>query len=534
MALVGILQTLPASVLAPLAASYADRWRREWVLFGASASSAATLVGAWLLLGGSVPVGYVYTLVVVASIARAVFRPLYSALLPSMCFSPYELTSANAVRGILEGLAAVLGPALAWVAAHAGGIGAAFFASAVMSAASAVLIIGVDRGTAPAVRRAPGAVFHLVEGLRAPLTNRDLTLLTGLAACQTFTRGALNVFMVVIAIKMLGLGTSGVAWLMTALGGGGLVGAVVTSAVVRRQLAAWFALGLAMLGVPLVVLGLVPGRVAAFVLVGLVGFGSSFVDAGAFTLIARVAAPQVLVRVFAVFEGVISLAVSIGAVATPVLIAVVGLRQSLTVIGAVCPVVVVLTWFRLRLLDRGIASMNSEIDLLRRVPILRPLPLPSLERLARVLDHDHVAAGTEVFHQDDVGDRFYVIERGRAEVSGDGRAITELQRGSGFGEIALLRRIPRTATVTAVTDLDLASVTGDDFVAAVSGNTIAAMDASAHVDLQLARFSPALPGEARGLAGPLVPAPQRLAPDAAPPSATGDAGTGMLEDRHGG
>ncbi len=489
--LVGILQTLPASVLAPLAGSFVDRWHREWALFGACACSAATLIGAWLLLRGSAPVGYVYTLVVVASVARAVYRPLYSALLPSMCFSPYELTSANAVRGILEGLAAVLGPALAWVAANADGISAAFLASAVMSTASAFLIVGVDRGTAPRVRHAPNAMFHFVEGLREPLTNRDLTLLTGLAACQSFTRGALSVFMVVISIKMLGLGTSGVAWLMTALGGGGLVGAVVTSAVVRRQLASWFALGLALMGLPLVVLGLLPGRVTAFVLVALVGLGSSFVDAGAFTLIARVSASDVLVRVFAVFEGVISLAVSIGAVVTPIVIAAVGLRHSLMVIGALCPVVVALSWLRLRLLESGIASINTKIDLLRGVPILRPLPLPSLERLARVLDHDHVPAGREVFHQGDIGDRFYVIEQGRAEVSGDSRAIIELQRGSGFGEIALLRQIPRTATVKAVSDLDLASVTGNDFVAVVSGNAIAAMDASAHVDRQLERFSPA-------------------------------------------
>lgn len=493
----GILQTLPASVLAPLVVTLADRWRRQWVLFGASATSAATLVAAALLLGDSVAVGYVYALVVVASVARAVFRPMYSSVLPSMCFSPYELTSANAARGVLEGLAAVLGPAIAALASDVDGISAAFLAAAAMSAVSAVLVVGVDKDTATGTR-GPGAMFQLLEGPRAPLTNRDLTLLTGLATCQTFTRGALSVFMVAIAIKTLGLGNAGVAWLMTALGAGALVGALVTSVVVRRQLAAWFAFGLEVIGLPLVLLGLVPGGVAAFALISLVGFGNSFVDAGAFTLVARIAGAQLLVRVFAVFEGVISLAVSIGAIVTPVVLAAIGLRQALIAVGALCPVAVAATWFQLRRMDRGIASLDAEIHLLRRVPILRPLPLPSVERLARVVDHEHVRAGRDVFSQGDAGDRFSVIERGEAEVVGDGRVIARLSPGNGFGEIALLRRSPRTATVRASTDLDLASVTGEDFVATITGNVVAAVDASTHVDHQLERFAPGPGGPGEG------------------------------------
>jgi hypothetical protein len=226
--------------------------------------------------------------------------------------------------------------------------------------------------------------------------------------------------------------------------------------------------------------------------VALVGVGNSFVDAGAFTLIARIAAARVLVQVFAVFEGVNSLAVSIGAVVTPVVLASLGLRHALIVIGALCPAVVAIGWLQLRRMDRGLTSPNSEIDLLRHLPILRPLPLPSVERLARVLDHQHVNAGAEVFHQGDVGDQYYVIERGEAEVVGDGRVVNHLERGSGFGEIALLRQVPRTATIRAVTDLDLASVAGTDFVTTISGNPIASIDAADHVDQQLGRFSPAL------------------------------------------
>jgi len=505
-ALIGILQTLPAAVFTPVAGALADRWRRDSVLFVTSACSAVALFGAAFLLRPGVPVAYVYVLAVAASVARAVFRPVISALLPSLCHSPYELTSSNAVRGIFDGLAVVVGPALAALGAR-GGIGGGFVASAAMVGASAILVRGVGRAAWHPGLQAAGSLRAFAEGIRAPLVSRDLALLTGLAGCETFTRGALSVFMVVIAFKMLGLGTGGVAWLMTALGVGGFVGAMATAAFVRHRIAAWSAFGLVMWGLPIVLIGLVPGRATAFGLVALVGFANAFADTGVLTLVARVAPPQTMVRVFALFEGGISLAVALGALLAPVALDGIGLRSSLVVIGVIAPLSAALSWFRLRRLDAGIASMNTEIDLLRRVEILAPLPLPSIERLARSLRHEHVPAGTAVFEQGDIGDRFYVIEHGEAEVVGDGQVLTKLGAGEGFGEIALLKKVPRTAAVRALSDLDLASITGADFVPAVTGHSTTAEGVSSHVDHMLERFTPG-PG-ARGGPGE-APAPATM------------------------
>ena len=109
-----------------------------------------------------------------------------------------------------------------------------------------------------------------------------------------------------------------------------------------------------------------------------------------------------------------------------------------------------------------------------------------------------VPAGETVFRQGDPGDRFYVVVAGTAEVMGDGRPITNLGPGDSFGEIALLRRVPRTATVRAVEELRLESLRGDRFLALMTGSTRGGAATSARVDEMLHRFAPRpLPGWSR-------------------------------------
>jgi CRP-like cAMP-binding protein len=138
-------------------------------------------------------------------------------------------------------------------------------------------------------------------------------------------------------------------------------------------------------------------------------------------------------------------------------------------------------------------ELDKEIALLHGVPMLQPLPLPAIEQLARGLEPVHVPAAQAVFRQGDPGDRFYVIETGAAEVIGDDRLLTTLGPGEGFGEIALLRRVPRTATVRAATDLELHALTCVRFLPVVTGFPPSAREAGAEVEEMLDRFSPDKP-----------------------------------------
>jgi Cyclic nucleotide-binding domain len=168
---------------------------------------------------------------------------------------------------------------------------------------------------------------------------------------------------------------------------------------------------------------------------------------------------------------------------------------ALVVVGVLCPVLAVAAWRRLTRLDRYIGVVDKEIELLHSVPMLQPLPLPAIEHLARGLEPVHVFAGQAVFRQGDPADRFYVIEKGRAEVVGDGRLVATLGSGEGFGEIGLLRRVPRTATVRAATDLELYALRCDRFLPVVTGYPPSAREAGTSVETMLGRFSPGQPSD---------------------------------------
>jgi CRP-like cAMP-binding protein len=101
-----------------------------------------------------------------------------------------------------------------------------------------------------------------------------------------------------------------------------------------------------------------------------------------------------------------------------------------------------------------------------------------------------VPAGQAVFRQGDPADRFYVIELGAADVVGDGRLVTTLGPEDGFGEIALLRSVPRTATVRAATDLELQALRCDRFLPVVTGYPPSSREAGAEVEEMLHQFSP--------------------------------------------
>jgi hypothetical protein len=302
------------------------------------------------------------------------------------------------------------------------------------------------------------------------------------------------VLSVVVAIELLGTGESGVGALMAAVGMGAVLGSLAASLLVGTgRPGAWFAVGVGLWGLPLTLVGLVPQESAALGLLDFVGVGNALIDVAGFTLIGRMAPDEVLARVFGVLESLVTVFIGIGAIVASTLIGWVGVQATLVAIGLVCPVLAVASWRRLRRLDRSVDALDGDVGLLQRVPMFRPLPLPAVEQLARGLEPVAVDEGHAVFEQGDVGDRYYVIERGEADVVGDGRLVATLGPGEGFGEIALLRRQRRTATVVARTDLRLQSLGSDRFLSVVLGYTPSARQAAAVVDDLLDRYEPKEP-----------------------------------------
>jgi MFS family permease len=469
--LVGLIRILPSALASPFAALLADRFPRRSVMVLADVVRAAALVLAGLAVVVGLPTGLVYALSAVFSLASSTFRPAQAALLPSLANSPEELTAANVASSTIESVGIFLGPALGGVLLAATSTSVVFFAAAGTLVWSAVLVgrIQVVAAVEQPTARAGGLGGELLAGFRAVGVDGRLRLLVGLFSAQTLVGGILNVLLVVVALELLATGEAGVGYLNSAVGVGGLLGALVALGLASRRLAPGFALGLLLWGLPIALIGVWPTLWFALLLLGLVGVGNTLVDVTGQTLLQRAVADEVLARAFGVLESLLLGTLALGAAVAPALISGFGIRLALVATGLLLPVLALVTWRRLITIDAAARPPERELALLRAVPIFAPLPAPTLEGLASHLVRLGVPAGIRLFQQGDLGDRFYIIAAGEADVAVDGQHKT-LGSGDYFGEIALLRDLPRTATVTAQTDLELYALGREEFVAAVAGH----------------------------------------------------------------
>jgi MFS family permease len=282
-------------------------------------------------------------------------------------------------------------------------------------------------------------------------------------------RGSLNVLIVVAAIELLGMGNAGVGYLTAALGVGGIAGGMVAmSLVARRRLALPFAAGLVLWGVPIALLAAWRTPVAALLLLVIPGLGNAILDVSGYTILQRITPDRMLGRALGVLEMVVMAGVGIGSMVGAALVEAFGIRSAMVVTGALLPILALLARRRLRAIDDESVVPECELDVLRGVTIFHGLPPITLEHLASSLVPINVPAGQRVFRKGDAGDRFYVVRSGRARVAATRKTAAVLGPGEYFGEIALLRDVPRTATVTAKEPLELYALQRDEFLAAVS------------------------------------------------------------------
>ena len=474
--LVAFAQLVPAALFAPFASVLADRHPPGRVLaLGYVAQSLAMGGTAVALLAGANPL-VAYALAAVGATAVTVTRPTQTALVPSLARTADELTANNVVSGWIESVSMLAAPALAGVLLAVASPGWVFAVMAVVAAASAVLVAPI-RGPAPACDALP-AVQEALAGFRVLAREPTARVLVGLLGGQFVAIGALDVLYVVLAISVLDLGGSGAGYLNAASGAGGVAGIAVTVALVgRRRLLPPLVLGVLVWGAAFVVLAAWPTVGSALVLLAVAGAARSLLDVAGRTILQRTAPTDVLSRVFGVLEGLSMACLAIGSLLTSALVALAGGRWAIAGIGALLPLVLILSGRTLARIDRRTPVPVVKISLLRSLPLFAPLGAPELEGLAHGLDERRVPAGTVVIREGEPGDRFYVVAEGELDVDAGGRELRHLSRGDGFGEIALLRDVPRTATVTAQTDARLYALDKARFLASVGAHPRAASEA---------------------------------------------------------
>lgn len=465
-----MLRTLPGAPAAPLLALVADRRSRRSVLLFTNAWRAAVLVATAAAVAADASLAAVYVLVVVLAIAGPAYKPSQAALFPLLAATPAELSSANVAASMLLNLGFLIGSLAAGVLLAATSTGTVLLILAGAFAASLIPLFRIARDQRPKGDPDARPVRDAVEGFRVVGRDPELRLLVGVVSVLTLVLGAMDVLVVVAALGLLGIGQAGAGYLTAIWGLGAIAGgAWVLGLLGGGRLTMGLTLGSLVLGGSVALIGLVPTLAVALVALFLFGAGDTLVDVAATTLLQRLAADHVLSRVFGVVETLYVIALALGSVGAGLLVDAIGTRGTLLVVGALLPAVVLLRRSPLSRYEAGAPVPGREYGLLRGNRIFAPLPVATAERLARNLVEVRPDHGAEVIAQGELGDRFYLVAEGELDVFEDEAYRRRMGPGDGFGEIALLRDIPRTATVRANSGVVLLALERAPFIEAVTG-----------------------------------------------------------------
>jgi predicted MFS family arabinose efflux permease len=479
---VGMVLLIPAGVVAPVASTLGDRFRREaLVRFGYAAQALAIAVtGVAMLLDA--PDVVVYGLAAVGMATLTTGRPGHHSLLPDLARTPQELTAGNAVSALAEGVGGSLGTVVVAVLLAAAGAGWVYLVAAGALALGSALAFGV-RSEAPDGDRAtfrPLVILgEAVEGFRTIARTPSPRLLIALAAVMTVTWGAFDVLLVTLAIETLGIGEAGVGVLHTSMGIGAMLGAAGSVALVgRRSLLSAVLVAAALYGVSIAATGVAETAAIALASVFIAGVGVTLLDVIGRVLLQRIVDDAVLTRVFGVVESLWMAGVGVGSAVSAVLVSTVGVRTAFLIAGGALPLLTLAALGGLRRVDREAVVPERQLALLRGIAMFAPLPRSDIERVATQLRRYVIPRANDVVVEGEVGDTFYVIDAGTFEVSIGGGVVRDLGEGDHFGEIALLHEVPRTATVRARTDGAVWTLDRDAFLATVTGMPQAASAAA--------------------------------------------------------
>ena len=473
--LVAVVRLLPGALASPFAGLLGDRNPRRAVMLWSSLAMAVVLAGATVAAALEAPPAVVFVFPALFAIAASGYAPAESALSPTLAHTPQELSAGNVTHAALETTGFLL---------------AALLTGLLLTTSSTEVIFGVAAGVlflaALALSRVPpdrrpeyvggeddvaGVLRELGAGRRALREHPGSRLATAVMVALVFFEGFADVLVVVMALHTLHLEEGSVGFLNAAWGFGALAGSAALALLFDRgRVVIAIAGGSLVAGLAIMLPGAWPVAIAAYVGWALVGGGYNFAEVAAKTLLQRVSSDETLSRVLSTMESGRLAAMALGSLGATVLVELVDVRASLIALGALLPIFMLVCWSRLRGFEVGAPVAEEHYQLLRENSIFAPLPIATVERLSHDLTPEETPAGEEVIVQGELGDRFYLIERGQVEVFENDAFRRNEGPGESFGEIALLRNVPRTATVRTTEPTRLLVLERDQFLGAVTGH----------------------------------------------------------------
>jgi hypothetical protein len=499
--LVAVLQLIPSSVLAPLISARAARFGVARLLVGAYLASALMLGTCALSILLGAPAIAVYASAIGFSVPLGVSRPLHNVLMPLVVRHPDELTAANVASGWSEALGTLAGPAIAGALIGVDGPGLACAGLTLICAFSPVLALVKPLRASAQVQEGErgGGLADLLTAARAIASRANTRALIAYPVGAAVIEGAIDLLVVLLAVKILMIGPGGAGFLSAAFGAGALAGGVAALLLIGRPLAVPLGAAALVGGAGLAALALASTVAVAVLLLVIVGASRSVQSVAAQTLLQRSTPLDVIVCVFALIESLRDVGLALGALVVPLLVGVGGTTTAFLGVASLAPLVVLATARRIRRIDADADIPVVEMGVLRNLELFAALPAAPLETLAREAAHLSVPRDTAIIREGEDGDRYYAITHGAVLVTRNGEAVRRMGPGQGFGEIALLYPVKRTASVTATADTALLSVDRVAFLTAL-GASSAVRDAAASIATGLLEGSADARGQSRSRA----------------------------------
>jgi MFS family permease len=477
----GLGRFVPALLFSTYGGVMAERFERVRLMVASDVVCLVFQAGLAVVAALTGPAWVAILLAALTAVGNVVYNPAVAAMLPELA-GEEDLVAANALNGTIENVVVIAGPAIGAGLLALGSPALAFGINAASFGVSALLVAQMRARSKPVdvtEGDTAGPLKQMSVGMRAIASSGAAWVLVLFSVLASFVYGTDTVLLVGVSDTQLGTGPEGFGYLLAGLGVGGVLMALFVDRLAgSRRLALIITAGMAVYCLPTALLVVVHSPTVAFVIEVVRGAGTLVVDVLAITALQRAVPGEVVARVFGVFFALILGAISLGTIVAPPLVNGPGLHTALYVMAFVPVAVGLLGYPALVRVDQTAAARLDElaprIALLEQLGIFASASRPVLERLAAAAVELVVPAGNTIIRQGEEADALYVIASGRVEVTSRGEAgaedryIRTMEPGSYFGEIGLLERIPRTATVTAVEECELYRIAGDDFLDALS------------------------------------------------------------------
>ena len=476
----GLARFVPSLLLGAYAGVVAERYERVRVMVSSDLACALLQAGLAAAALADGPPGVIVFLAALSAIANLPYNPAVAAMIPQIADED-ELAAANALNGTIENLTVITGPAIGAGLLALGSPASVFAINSVSFAASAVIVSRMRARSRPVDVTEAGeacALDQMLVGVRAIVANPSARVPVAYCGLVSFVYGADTVLFVGVSQDRLGTGAEGFGYLLTGLGVGGVLAAgFVNRLASSRKLAFVITVGAVLYCVPTALMTVIHSPTLAFALQIVRGAATLIVDVLAVTALQRAVPGDALARVFGVFFAFFLGAISLGTLITPPIVHNLSLDAALLIMAFVPAALALAGYPALVALDRAsavrLAELAPRIAVLERLGIFAAAPQSVLERLAAACTQVEFSRGQAIVREGEPADALYVILDGSVGVTARGETGAEQRlRTMGpdtyFGEIGLLERIPRTATVTAEALTRCYRIDGDEFLDALT------------------------------------------------------------------